>query len=247
MQQLREIFQTTTNRLVAINIVVFIILDAVFAGARSGFELYFWQKPEFHIWQLVSYMFLHGGWTHLAFNMLALWSFGRVLERVWGAQRFLFFYLVCGVGAALLHLAVANYQFQEIYQQILAAGFSELDIQSVLNEGRDISVASAAISTEMLREFYALYNLPAVGASGAVYGILVAFALLFPDFKVILIFLPIPVAAKYFVPVLLLIDLSAGLTGFSIFGSSIAHFAHIGGALVGFVLVNIWLRQQPGR
>ena len=96
----------------------------------------------------------------------------------------------------------------------------------------------------MLAELYHLYHAPAVGASGAVYGILVAFAMLFPNFKVMLIFLPIPIAAKYFVPVLLLIDLSAGITGFSIFGAKIAHFAHIGGAIAGFLLVQFWLRKS---
>ena len=244
MQQISEFFQTTTNRLVAANVVIFILVQALFAGERSGFELYFWQNPEFQPWQLISYMFLHGGWSHLAFNMLALWSFGRILERVWGGHRFLLFYLICGVGAALLHLAVANYQFQDVYQQILAAGFSESDIQRVIYQGRDISAGSSAIDKEIIREFYSLFHMPAIGASGAVYGILVAFAMLFPDFKVILIFLPIPVKAKFFVPVLLLIDLSAGLTGFSIFGANIAHFAHIGGALIGFLLVQFWLRRK---
>lgn len=244
MEQLRRLLQSTTNRLVAINIAAFIMLQAVFAGAPSGLELYFFRNPEFHLWQLVSYMFLHGSWPHLAFNMLALWSFGRMLERVWGGQRFLFFYFVCGVGAALVHLVEANFVFQGLVEQIIAAGFSELDIREVLDRGRYISGNSALISREMQAELYTIYHVAAVGASGAVYGLLVAFALLFPNFKVILIFLPVPIAAKYFVPVLLLIDLSAGVTGISIFGSavSIAHFAHIGGALFGFLMVQFWLR-----
>lgn len=236
--------QSTTNRLVAINIVIFVLIEALFAGARSGFELYFFRHPDFQIWQLLSYMFLHGSFMHLAFNMLALWSFGRLLERVWGGQRFLIFYLVCGVGAAVVHLLVAEYQFQGLSQQILAAGFNELDIENVVSRGRDISAGSELVSREMLQGLYAIYNLPAVGASGAVYGILVAFALLFPDFKLALIFLPIPIAARVFVPILLLIDLTAGVTGVSIFGSNIAHFAHIGGAIFGFFMVQYWLRQS---
>ena len=188
-------------------------------------------------------MFLHGSFMHLAFNMIALWSFGRLLERVWGGRRFLIFYLVCGVGAAIIHLLVAEYQFQGLTEQILAAGFSELDIDNVVTLGRDISAGSALVSREMLQELYAIYNVPAVGASGAVYGILVAFALLFPDFKIMLIFLPVPIAARIFVPILLLVDLSAGVTGVTIFGSNIAHFAHIGGALFGFLMVQYWLRR----
>ena len=244
MPDFKELLQSTTNRLVAINIVVFILIEALFAGERSGFELYFWINEDFQVWQLFSYMFLHAGWSHLAFNMIGLWSFGRVLERVWSGQRFLIFYLICGVGAALLHLGVANFQYQEIYQQIINAGFTDKDIQSVVSQGRNISVGSTQISESTLREIYMLYNVPAVGASGAVYGVLVAFALLFPNFKIMLIFLPIPIAAKYFVTVLLLVDLTAGITGVSIFGSNIAHFAHIGGALVGLVLVQYWLRQN---
>ncbi len=244
MPDFKELLKSTTNRLLLANVVVYILIEALFAGERSGFELYFWQKAEFQVWQIFSYMFLHAGLSHLAFNMLALWSFGRVLEKVWGGQRFFMFYIICGVGAALLHLVVANFQYQEIVQQILAAGFTDQDILNVVIQGRDISAGSSLITEPMLRELYGLYNIPAVGASGAVYGVLVAFAMLFPNFKIMLIFIPIPIAAKFFVPVLLLIDLTAGLTGVSIFGSSIAHFAHIGGALFGFLLVQFWFKQS---
>jgi len=189
-----------TNRLVATNLVVYFLLAGLFPTSYSGLELFNWQTPNFRIWQLVSYMFLHGSLTHLAFNMLALWSFGRVLERVWGNHRMLIFYLACGVGAAVISQIVDTFVFNKVF-----GGAT-------------------------------------VGASGAVYGILVAFALLFPNFKIMLIFIPVPIAAKYFVPVLLLIDLSAGITGFSIFGANIAHFAHIGGAIIGFALVRFWLK-----
>ena len=245
MPDFSQLLQSTTNRLIAINVAVFIFVQALFAGQHSGFELFSWNNPQFHYWQIFTYMFLHGGWVHLGFNMLAFWSFGRVLERVWGGQQLLVFYLVCGVGAAVLHLAVATYQFDSIYQQLFAAGFSEADIRSVFIQGTDISIGSTAINQTVLRELYSLYHSTAVGASGAVYGILVAFALLFPNFKVVLIFLPIPIAAKYFVPVLLLVDLTAGITGISIFGqNNIAHFAHIGGAIAGFLLVQFWLQKN---
>ncbi|MFT4630241.1 MAG: membrane associated rhomboid family serine protease [Dinoroseobacter sp.] len=243
MQQITDLLRLTSNRLVLANIIVYGLIQALFAGQRSGFELYYWHHQDFQVWQLLSYMFLHGSFSHLAFNMIGLWSFGRVLEKVWGARRFLIFYLGCGVGAAVIHLLVAQYQVDQITQQIIAAGFTPTDVLSVINQGRDISVGSAAISREVLSELYGIYNTPAVGASGAIYGILVAFALLFPNFKIMLIFLPVPIAAKFFVPVLLLIDLSAGITGVSIFGSNIAHFAHIGGALVGFIMVRIWSGQ----
>ena len=195
MQQLKQFFSSTTNRIVAVTVLVYVVLESVYPNSLSGFELYPSQSGQFKIWQLFSHMFLHGSVTHLAFNMIGLWSFGRVLERVWGGQRFLYFYLICGVCAGIAQLIVT--------------------------------------------EPYSV----AVGASGALYGVLVAFALLFPNFKIMLIFLPVPIPAKYFVPVLLLIDLSAGLTGIAIFGQNIAHFAHLGGAMAGFVLVKTWLKS----
>ncbi|MBX2847117.1 MAG: rhomboid family intramembrane serine protease [Acidiferrobacterales bacterium] len=245
MPPISELLKSNVNRLIAINLVVYFLLEAIFADQRSGFELFFWKSDEFNFWQPFSYMFLHGNvMPHLLFNMFALWSFGRLLEQVWGNQRFLIFYLACGVGAALVHEVVTQIQFQALYDQLLAGGLSVMQVENILITGRDVSAAYPAISQEMLREFYYSYHTPTVGASGAVYGILMAFAMLFPNFKIMLIFLPVPVAAKYFVPVLLLIDLTAGITGFSIFGGNIAHFAHIGGAVAGFLLVQYWMRKR---
>lgn len=200
MPPINQLLQSMTNRLILITVVVFFLIEMFFASSRTGLELYNWNTERFSPWQLVTYMFLHGGFQHLLFNMIGLWSFGRILERAWGNQRFLIFYIACGVGAAVISQLVDQFVFGQQY-------------------------------------FGAM-----VGASGAVYGILVAFALLFPNFKIMLIFLPVPIPAKYFVPVLLLIDLTAGITGFSIFGQNIAHFAHIGGAVIGLFLVKFWLR-----
>ncbi|NND81834.1 MAG: rhomboid family intramembrane serine protease [Gammaproteobacteria bacterium] len=244
MPDISELLKSMTNRLVLANVVVYIVLQALFADANNGLELYYWQHPEFRPWQIISYMFLHAGLTHLLFNMIALWSFGRMLERVWGAQRMLIFFLVCGVGAALVHEAYSYFQFQQITEILRNAGFSATQVQRLYVDGVGLSPQAMGVSLETQRELYAVYNTPAVGASGAVYGILVAFALLFPDFKIMLIFLPVPIAARYFVPVLLLIDLSAGVTGVSLFGYNIAHFAHLGGALAGFLLVNYWARTR---
>jgi len=243
MPPISELLKSNVNRLVLANLVIYFLIEAFYAGGRSGFELYYWDNPEFGVWQFLTSMFLHGSVSHLAFNMLALWSFGRVLERVWGNQRFLFFYIVCGIVAGVIHELVTQFQFQAAYGEMLAGGISASQLDSVLLVGRDISAGYPAVSTQMLTEFYSLYHSPAVGASGAIYGVLVAFALMFPNFKVMLIFLPVPIAAKYFVPVLLLVDLTAGITGFSIFGANIAHFAHIGGAIAGFLLVMYWMKQ----
>ena len=241
MPPISELLKSMTNRLVLVTVIAFFIVEALFAGQRNGMELYFWQNPNFHFWQLFTHLFLHGGFTHLAFNMIALWSFGRVLERVWGNRRFLIFYLVCGVGAGVISIAVNQFEFQMMTAELLNNGLSEANIRRLLETG---TAPASDISRERLVEYYRLFHTPSVGASGAIYGVLMAFALLFPNFKIMLIFLPVPIAAKYFVPVLLLIDLTGGITGISIFGQNIAHFAHIGGAVVGFVLLKTWLRPR---
>jgi len=245
MPPISELLKSITNRLVAINVGVYFLVQALFAETRSGFELYFWQHPDFQIWQPLSSMFLHGGLSHLAFNMLALWSFGRVLERAWGNQRFLIFYLACGLGAAVIALLVNQFEFQYLTNQLIEAGIATRDIETLLASGQFSEATQTAAGRDALEQFYFLYHTPMVGASGAIYGILVAFALLFPNFKIMLIFLPVPIPAKFFVPVLLLIDLTAGITGISIFGQNIAHFAHLGGALIGFLLVMFWLKANP--
>jgi len=244
MNIINTIKGSVTYSLIALTVIIYWLSQAVFGVSLDDAKLFAWGNPEFGLWQLVSYLFLHGSLSHLLFNMFGLFSFGRVLEQTWGGKRFLVFYLVCGVGAALVHLGVSYYQFDLIYQQLLAAGLSELDIQQMLTTGRYYPDQIGPVSTQTVNEFYALHHTPAVGASGAIYGLLVAFALLFPNFKVMLIFLPVPIAAKYFVPVLLGIDLLFGVTSFSIFDFNIAHFAHLGGGLIGFLLVQFWLRKQ---
>ena len=201
MIDFKALWQTTTNRLIFVTIVIFFLVEALFAGGANTFELYSWQTPYFKIWQPFTYMFLHGGFTHLLFNMIGLWFFGQVIEKVWGWRTFLIFYVICGLGAALISQLIDHYILGQV-------------------------------------------SLRMVGASGAIYGILVAFAMLFPNHKIMLIFLPVPIAAKIFVPILLLIDLTGGLTGFSVFGGNIAHFAHIGGAVVGCVFCLIYKQKS---
>lgn len=223
---------------------MYFVIDGVFRGEFSGLELFPLGHPDFAVWQLVTSMFMHGSVMHLLFNMLALWSFGLWLERVWGGQRFLIFFLICGVGAGAISLWVNQYLLQAAYENLLVLGADARDLERLVNFGQITDRLLSVSSEAQLRELYLLENAPMVGASGAIYGILVAFAMMFPNFKLALIFLPIPIAAKIFVPVLIGIDLLAGFTGFSIFGLNIAHFAHVGGALVGFLLVNFWLRRS---
>ena len=205
---------------------------------------WFTANPHFAFWQAVTYMFLHGGPGHILFNMFALVSFGGHLERQWGTGRFLVFYFLCGVGAALVHNAVNAYHFSGLQEHLVAQGLTPDAIHSALATGRS-AIPLVAETKATLVALYQIYAVPMLGASGAIYGVLVAFGLLYPNAKLALMFLPVPVAAKFFIPILLALDLLSGVTGFSLFGGGIAHFAHLGGALIGFILMLIWRRKTP--
>lgn len=182
---------------------------------------------------------MHGSVNHLLFNMFGLWMFGQVLEKVWGAKKFLFFYLACGIGASVIYMVINKFQFNGLMQELVALGISAEEASSVF--ATESYWPAVAPSKEALQIFAS----PMVGASGAIYGILVAFAFLFPNHKLMLIFLPVPIAAKYFVPAILSLDLFSGVTGVSIFGGgNIAHFAHIGGATIGFLLMLLWRKNS---
>lgn len=231
-----------TYALIAICVICFIpVASDAFIG-QNPWALFLPQNPQFSTSQYLSSMFMHGSVTHLLFNMLGLWMFGLALERLWGSARFLIFYLCCGIGGGLIYTWINEYQFTALAQQFSQLGLGPAELERILTEGTYPKIPG--LTNELVSNYYQLYHIPAVGASGAIYGILAAFAVCFPNHKLMLIFLPYPIAAKYFVPVLLLIDLFSGVTGFSIFGSNIAHFAHVGGAVVGFVWVFLFQRQQ---
>jgi membrane associated rhomboid family serine protease len=212
--------------------------------------LYYFQNEAFQIWQLVSHMFLHGGVAHIFFNMFALASFGLPLTMIWGWRRFLIFYFVTGIGAGLVQTAVHYYQFSAAYESLTQAGFSGEAITFLLQEFKADPAMLSKVPEKTIEQLISIYHGRSVGASGAIYGVLVAFGILFPNAKLSLIFLPIPVAAKYFIPALVLLDLFSGVTGFSIFGGGIAHFAHVGGALIGFLMMLYWkakpIQPHPG-
>ncbi len=234
------------KQLLIINILFFIGTEFVGDQAYRIFSLFFPENPNFQFWQPLSHMFMHGNLMHIFFNMFALFSFGSALEQMWGGKKFLFFYISCGLGAALLHTGVNYYEYLQGYDLLINAGFSDTEIMSLLNGGQVPLGTRENIDSALLQNFYSAYHVPAVGASGAVYGLLVAFAFMVPNAELMMLFIPIPIKAKYFVPGLLLLDLYLGITGKSIFGGGggIAHFAHIGGALVGFIMMYFWKKTQ---
>ena len=225
--------------LVAINVIIFFISQSSTA-INDALSLYFPLNPNFRPWQFVSHMFMHANLTHLLFNMFALWMFGTHLEKIWGGKRFLLFYFACGIGAAAIYTLVNTVEFNQVYALLRNSGLSDADILSMMERG---VYPPNVLSEDQARALIGTFNTPMVGASGAIYGILVAFAFMFPNEKLMLIFLPYPVAAKYFVPALIALDLFSGVTGFSLFGGGIAHFAHVGGAIIGFLLMLYWRRK----
>lgn len=222
----------TIKQLIIINVIFY--FGSQFIG-NLGYDilaLHYYENEKFLISQFLTHMFMHGSPSHILFNMFGLWMFGSPLEQMWGRQKFLFFYISCGLGAALLQMLVYYSQIQNLYQVIELNNLSLSDPQLILNfmSERDYSNAITAFNSVM------------VGASGAIYGVLVAFAFSFPNSKLMLLFLPFPIKAKFFVPLLILIDLFFGISSFSV--GPIAHFAHVGGAIVGLIMVLYWRKNQ---
>lgn len=206
-----------TRNIIVINVLVWIMCYLNKGFMYETFSLFYPTSPFFHWWQPVTHMFMHGGFWHLFFNMYTLYMFGRVLEDRWGARKFLIFYFVTGLGAALVHTGVEWIQMQSWMSQVA--------------EG---SMAAQA-------KIHALKMTPTVGASGAIYGILMGFAMLYPDVRMGLVFPPVYMKAKWFVLIFGAIELLTGITGV---GGGIAHFAHLGGLIFGYLLIMYWKKKH---
>jgi len=194
--------------------------------------LYFPASEHFRPLQIITHMFMHGGIPHLFFNMFALYMFGQVLEQVWGPKRFFIYYIICGLGAALTHEAVIGIQYNKIMNII-----SPDQLQMVLDEGSQTFNMGKVFADDTMKDLQLLLNVPTVGASGAVFGVLLAFGVLFPNTQLMLLFPPIPMKAKYFVLMYGALEL---YLAFSQPGSNIAHAAHLGGMLFGYALIRYW-------
>jgi membrane associated rhomboid family serine protease len=208
------------------------------AGGVFGIDLnamlglYFPKSDLFRPYQIITHMFMHGGIAHLFFNMFALFMFGRVLESVWGPRRFFIYYFVSGLGAALTHETVMAIQYSN-----LAGAVSSEQLQMVLERGSEILRSGRNFTDTDMGQLNRLLNTPTVGASGAVFGILLAFGMLFPNTQLMLLFPPIPIKAKWFVIGYGALELYLAI---SQPGSNIAHAAHLGGMIFGFILIKIW-------
>jgi membrane associated rhomboid family serine protease len=223
--------------------------------------LHYFKSDYFQPYQFVTHMFMHGGFAHIFFNMFALWMFGRILESVWGSKRFLIYYMVTGLGAAALHTLVnhftinsmidtantiANTPSPGLFREFVSdhVGGVRPEIKEFISRWTDNpnNQQMADQAVHYVRNIVnRQINIPTVGASGAVFGVLLAFGMLFPNTRLLLLFPPIPIKAKYFVIFYGILELYLGITQP---GSSIAHFAHIGGMLFGFFLVKYWDKNR---
>ncbi|MFL2591563.1 MAG: rhomboid family intramembrane serine protease [Flavobacteriaceae bacterium] len=233
----------TVKHLLIINGIFFLATSLYGNYLYKLFALHYYQNPLFQIWQPLTHMFLHGNFNHILFNMIGLWMFGSPLEQLWGKNKFIFFYISSGLGAAALQLIYSSYDFNSIFEILLNNGFNSDEIINTIKTNRYNTNWLSYISENQLSHLNESFNLSMVGASGALYGIIVAFAFLFPNVSLFLIFIPIPIKAKFFVPILIAGDLFFGVSNsFSI--GPIAHFAHVGGALTGLAMMIYWKKNQ---
>ncbi len=205
-----------TKNLIIINVIVFVasLLNQNFM--IGTFALFYPTSVYFHWWQVVTHMFMHGGFWHIFFNMYTLLIFGCVVERIIGSKKFLLFYFICGLGAVALHLGVEYLQMQSYMQ------------------GAALGNATAIQNIALIK------NTPTVGASGAIYGVLMGYAMLFPESRMTLLFPPVTLSAKWMVAIFAAIELFTGVTGLS---AGIAHFAHLGGMLIGWLMILSWRKR----
>jgi len=230
----------TVKHLIIINVLFFVATQLYGDQMYQWFALWFPKNDNFQIWQIITHMFMHGGVMHILFNMLALWMFGSAVETYLGKKQFLFLYFSAGLGAVLFQLGYYYFNFLPAYTELVSSGLSSDQIRQMLTSNQVIEGISNAQRLQ-LQEIYPIYYASMVGASGCIMGVLAAFGVMNPDARLMMIFLPIPIKAKYFIPGIILLDVVSAFTGQSFFSpSNTAYMAHVGGALIGFIMMWYW-------
>lgn len=254
---------TVRNLLIA-NVILFLVQTSLLPVITQWGSLYPLGSPYFQPWQFVTYMFLHGGFTHILFNMFGLISFGPALEQRWGPQRFLTFWLICGVGAGVLYEGVRFYEINQMeqarqeyhrepsggaYREFLdkyipgAQGYESVATDYQRNpQSQELRTSTTQTIDAIVDEVRNSRRGGMLGASGALFGVLFAFAYLFPNTKLIIFPIPVPIAAKYAIFGYALLELYQGTHRTP--GDNVAHFAHLGGLLIGFVILKVWERGR---
>ena len=226
------------KNLLIINILCFLVslyfshnfADPNFDPIGSLFGVYYFDSPKFRVWQIITYMFVHGGWAHIFFNMFALFSFGPIVEYTMGSKKFFNFYFICGIGAIAFQMLIQGFEMH----YYIGTFTLPHDLQQISDPALIAKLNDPAIAAKVGAILYR----GIVGASGAIFGLLIAFGMLYPNMELMIMFIPVPVKAKYIIPVYVLAELSLGLG--QIAGDNVAHFAHLGGALLGFIMVKVW-------
>jgi len=243
MQQFRPggftMLPMVVKNLLIINGLFFLAMYALVSTANINLVdylgLHYPGSHNFGIWQLVTYMFMHGGMMHIAFNMFALWMFGNTLENAWGPKRFLNYYLVTGIGAGIIHLIVTLLRIQAILPDM-----GTEQISMVYSEGFAVLDKGLNYQDPLMAKLNLLLNTPTVGASGAVFGLLLAFGMMFPN-SVIYVYFAFPIKAKYFVMIYGAIEIYSGFANNP--GDNVAHFAHLGGMIFGYFMIMYWKKK----
>lgn len=232
-----------TKNLLIINVLIWAAMAVMPGGTSETLlqfaGLHYFTSPGFGVWQLVTYMFVHANFTHLFFNMFALWMFGGIIEWTLGSRRFLFYYVSCGLGAALLQMGIFALMIGH-YDSL----FSPDQARWIIDQGWQAMRQGQIWTDPTAARLCLLVNMPVVGASGAIFGVLLAFGMLYPDREMYLMFIPVPIKAKWMVAGYAVLELALGIGAPA---DGVAHFAHLGGMLIGFFMIWYWKRKSYGR
>ena len=237
-----------TKSVIIINVIFFVgtfLLQNLNIDLESLLAGYFPLSPNFRSWQIITHMFMHGSILHIAFNMMTLWSFGPVLEQVLGQKKFLILYFASGLGGFALYNIWNYYEVSQITNFLTSQAYDIHEIYKYADNSYSgempISTNSEAVR-DAAQQLFIILKTPMVGASGAIFGVIAAFSTLFPDAKLMFMFIPFPIKAKYLTPIIIVVSLFLGFRQFS--GDNIAHFAHLGGALIGFLYIWSWKKNR---
>lgn len=232
-----------TRNIIIINVIVFIVSYFILPQLYNTLSGYYPFSPNFKSWQIITHMFMHGGYMHIIFNMLTLWSFGPILEQSLGDKKYLILYFVSGLGAFALFNLWNFIEVQQIISGLQNLGLNAAEIYPKAAIGYSGSMSTSATTAEgqaLFQKYYEVLRTPMVGASGAIFGVVTAFATLYPDAKIGIMFIPVPMKVKYVMPIVIVVSIFLGISGN---GGGIAHLAHVGGALVGWLLARSWKKH----
>ncbi|MCB0458057.1 MAG: rhomboid family intramembrane serine protease [Flavobacteriaceae bacterium] len=239
---------TETVKVILIaNILFYVGSLSIGEDAYSLFSMFFPLNEKFHFWQIVTHMFMHDPSMifHILFNMFMLYMFGSQMESYLGRNRFLFLYFSAGLGAVGLHLVINYLNYLPGYNAFMEAGFTASDVKNFLTNGVYNSRLLDYIDSNSLVKMFNSYNSPMLGASGAIFGLLAAFTVLYPNLPLMIMFIPIPIKAKYLIGGYFALNLISAVSGVSLAGpSNTAYWAHIGGAAVGFIIMYYWKKNS---